>query len=97
MGKVNTDGALITLSGLVGCGGVIRDARGEWRAGFSRRIGAKNSFMAELRGLRDGLILCCNLHISSLIVELDAKAIVDAFLNLNYENDVISPILDECR
>ena len=66
-------------------------------AGFSRRIGATNRFMAELWGIRDGLILCCNLHLPSLIVELDAKAIVDAFLNLNYENNVISPILDDCR
>ena len=32
-----------------------------------------------------------------MIVELDAKAIVDAFLNLNYENNVMSPILDDCR
>ena len=53
--------------------------------------------MAELWGLRDGLILCCNLHLPSLIVELDAKATVDAFLNSNYENNVISPILDDCR
>ena len=59
--------------------------------------GATNSFMAELWGLRDGLILCCNLHLPSLVVELDAKAIVDAFLNSNYENNVISPILDDCR
>ncbi|KAK9989753.1 hypothetical protein SO802_029992 [Lithocarpus litseifolius] len=95
--KLNTDGALIGLSGLAGCGGLVRDDRGEWIAGFSRRIGATNSFMAELWGLiRDGLILCCNLHLSSLIVELDAKAVVDAFLHLNYENNVISPILDDC-
>ena len=53
--------------------------------------------MAELWGLRDSLILYCNLHLPSLIVELDAKAIVDAFLNLNYENNVMSPILDVCR
>ena len=53
--------------------------------------------MAELWGLRDSLILYCNLHLPSLIVELDAKAIVDAFLNLNYENNVMSPILDDCR
>ena len=52
---------------------------------------------AALWGLRDGLILCCNLHLPSLIVELDAKATVDAFLNSNYENNVISPILDDCR
>ena len=66
-------------------------------AGFSRRIGATNSFMAELWGLRDGLILCSNLHLPSLIIEIDAKAIVDALLHLNYKNNVISPILEDCR
>ena len=64
-------------------------------ASFSKRIGATNNFMAELWGLRDGLILCCKLHLPSLIVKLDAKAIVDAFLNSNYENNVISTILDD--
>lgn len=85
------------LSGLAGCGGLVRDDQGGWLAGFSKRIGITNSFVAELWGLRDGLILCCNLNISSLIVELDAKAIVDVFHNLNYENNVVSLILDDCR
>ena len=30
-----------------------------------------NSFAAELWGLRDGLMLCCNLNIPCLIVELE--------------------------
>ena len=47
--------------------------------------------------MRDGLTLCCNLNISSLIVELDAKVVVDILHNVNYENNVISPILDDCR
>ena len=34
---------------------------------------------------------CC------LIVELDAKAVVDNFLNPSYQNNVVSPILDDCR
>lgn len=53
--------------------------------------------MAELWGLRDGLSLCYNLNIPSLVVELDAKAIVDIFQNPNYENNIISPILDDSR
>ena len=42
-------------------------------------------------------MLCCNMNIPCLIVELDAKAIVDVFKNPDYENHVISPILDDCR
>ena len=40
-----------------------------------------------------GLMMCCNLYISSLIV----GAIVDAFSNAQYVNNDISPILDDCR
>ena len=42
-------------------------------------------------------MLCCNLNISSLVVELDAKAVVDIFLNPSYHNNVVSPILDDRR
>ena len=65
--------------------------------GLQGGLGFTNSFEAELWGLRDGLTLCNNLNISSLIVELDAKVIVDIFHNVNYENNVLSPILDDCR
>ena len=70
---------------------------GNWLAGFAGRIGTTTSFVAELWGLRDGLSLCYNLNIPSIIVELDAKAIVDIFQNTSYENNIISPLLDDCR
>lgn len=41
--------------------------------------------------------MCYNLNISSLIVELDAKSIVDALGNSKFVNNVISLILDDCR
>ena len=75
----------------------MRDERGNWVAGFARRIGITSSFKTELWGLWNGLTLCSNLNISALIVELDAKVIVDIFHNVNYENNVLSPILDDCR
>ena len=63
----------------------------------SKNIGITNSFVAELWGLRDGLLLCSNLNIPSLIVEIDAKSIVEIFCKTGYVNDVISPILDDCK
>ena len=42
-------------------------------------------------------MLCSNLDISSLIVEIDAKAIVDALQNADYVNNGISLILDDCK
>ena len=95
--KLNTDGASKGNPGLAGCGGVIRDENGRWIAGFSRRIGVTTSFEAEVWGFWEGLINCSNLNIHSLIIELDAKVVVDVFLNPNYQNNVVSPILDDCR
>ena len=95
--KLNTDGCAAGSMGLAGCGGVVRDSHGEWISGFSRHIGITNSFVAELWGLRDGLLLCSNLNVPFLIVELDAKSIVEIFCNTGYVNDVISPIMDDCR
>ena len=46
-------------------GGLVRDEHGNWVAGFTRHIGTTNIFAAELWGLRDGLLLCRSLNISS--------------------------------
>ncbi|XP_030931901.1 uncharacterized protein LOC115957726 [Quercus lobata] len=43
------------------------------------------------------LFLCSNLNIQFLVIELDAKAVVDVFLNPNYQNIAVSPILEDCR
>ena len=48
-------------------------------------------------GLKDGLMLCCSLNISSLVVELDAKSIVHVLGNSSYVNNIVSLILDDCR
>ena len=37
------------------------------------------------------------MKIHSIIVELDAKSIVDVFGNPNYEGNIILPILDDCK
>ena len=95
--KLNNDGSANGNPGLAGCGGVIRDDSGQWIVGFSKCIGITNSFAAKLWGLREGLILCCNLNVSSLEIELDAKAIADILNKPNYVNNIISPILDDYR
>ena len=43
---------------------------------WSRAIGWSSSVVAELWGLRDGLILCSQLHIEAIEIELDGKAVV---------------------
>ena len=58
---------------------------------------AQLSFIVELWGFREGLLLCCNLNIDFLVVELDAQVVLEVFKNASYVNNVISPLLDDCR
>ena len=95
--KLNTDGAANGVLGLAGGGGVVRDENGNWVIGFSRRLGKASSFLAELWALRDGLLLCQQLNSPKIIVEMDAKSLVDAFNNPSYTNTVISPLFEDCR
>ncbi|KAF3953549.1 hypothetical protein CMV_021021 [Castanea mollissima] len=81
-------------NGWAGCGGVVRDDQGRWIAGFSKHIGSGRSFVAEMWGFRDGLVLCSNLNFQCLIVEVDAKI---TLLNNDYVNIVVSPLLDDCK
>ena len=47
--------------------------------------------------LRDGLQLCRQLNACAVLIELDAKSLVDALNNSSYYNSVISPLLDDCK
>lgn len=93
--KLNTDGSANTSTGSAGGGGLIRDEWGNWILGFSRKIRKANSFMAETWALGDGLLLCQ--HFKTLIIELDAKALVDALNNPLFSNSVISPLFEDCK
>lgn len=55
------------------------------------------SGMIMVGGLRVSLSKGLNLNIFSLIIELDAKAVVHAIQNSHYANDIIFPILNDCR
>ena len=94
---LNTDGLATSNLGLAGGGGLIRDKNGDWVTGFARRIGSINSFMAELWALRDGLHLCLQANVHSVIIEVDAKAFVDAFNSPTSCNAFVSPIMEDCR
>ena len=95
--KLNTDGSLVDSLGLVGGRGVVRDEQGNWVLGYARRIGPVNSFLAELWSLRDGLLLCVQAQVQALIVEMDTKALVDAFSNQTKSNAIVSSLMEDCR
>ena len=79
-----TDGSF--LKGIAGCGGVFRDASGEWIHGFSHNLGVCEikkpelwgTFVmkAELRGILTGLSIAWKKGFRNLIVESDSSASV---------------------
>ena len=55
------------------------------------------NFLAELWALRDGLIMCQNLQINALKIELDAKIIAELMSNSSNSNAVNSAMVADCR
>ena len=45
--------------------------------GFARSIGFTTSITAEIRALRDGLLLADQIGVQNLVIELDAKVMVE--------------------
>ena len=76
---------------------MIRDEQGNWVARYTRRVGRANSFIVDAWALRDGLVLCSQLNLSSIIVESDAKALIDALNNPIHDKLLVSPLLDDCK
>lgn len=81
--KLNSDGSL--RDGIATAGGIIRNHRGEWVAGFSMNIGPSSIQDSEIWGLRQGLFLALQTGIKNLIVESDSLEAIQAL------NQDISP------
>ena len=94
---MNSDGASLGNSGKAGGGGLIRDCQGTWVKGYMRNIGVATNIIVEFWALRDGLILALKLGITHLLVELDAKVVVDLVLSRKPSNSPYSSLLNDCR
>lgn len=78
-------------------GGILRFDSGAWIQAFTRNIGNTTSFLAKLWALRDGLIICLNLRVGTLEVELDAQTVVELMNNDNISNAINSSLVADCR
>ena len=76
---------------------MLRDSNGHWVKGYARSIGFTTSVIAELWALRDGLNLALSEGIRSLIVELDARVVVDLIKSNVDSSKLYSPLLCDCR
>ena len=75
----------------------IRDWNGEWLKGFSKKIGSTSSVAAELWALRDGLNLCFQQQLTAVIIDLDAKLVVNLMVTSKSFNGENSALVDDCR
>ncbi len=55
----------------------IQNYQGTWLGGFAWNIDRINSLAAELWALQDGFVLSQNLNIWRLIIEINAKVVID--------------------
>ena len=76
---------------------MLKDEAGVWVKGFARQIGRTTNFLAELWALRDGFIMCSELHINDLEIDLDAKVIADLMNSSRSSNASNSSIVADCR
>uniref|UniRef100_A0A2N9FE83 CCHC-type domain-containing protein n=1 Tax=Fagus sylvatica TaxID=28930 RepID=A0A2N9FE83_FAGSY len=95
--KLNTDGASLGNPGIAGGGGLIRDSNGDWVGGFARAIGVTTSVQAELRALKDGLMLAIDLGIPYLAIEMDSLVAVEFVNSKTMPNVFLSAIVADCR
>ena len=95
--KVDSDGASAGNPGRAEGGGLLRDSNGHWVKGYARSIGFTTNVIAELWALRDGLNLALSEGIRNLIVELDARVVVDLIKSNADSSKLYSPLLCDCR
>lgn len=79
--KINTDRVLLVEDSIGSVGGIIRDYKGNWVAGFAMNIGDCDIVAAELWAILQGLTLAWNLGIRSVIVETDSVMTVNMVNN----------------
>ena len=65
--------------------------------GFARSIGFTTSIIAEIRALRDGLLLADQIGVQNLVIELDAKVVVELVQSETTSNAFYSSLLVDCR
>lgn len=98
--KLKIDGLVVGNPGQASVQGLLRDSNVVWIRGFYCNIGITNSLAVELWGLRDGLTLARKVNICKLIIEIDAKLVVDLINSVDYLITLSHPysaLIADCR
>ncbi|KAE8681196.1 hypothetical protein F3Y22_tig00111338pilonHSYRG00169 [Hibiscus syriacus] len=91
------DPYLMNSNGYAAAGGLIRDEEGNWIQGFMINIGKTTSTLAEVWGLRQGLLLAKEMGARNLVVETDAKWLAETLNKEKSEQVQREAILPDCE
>ncbi|KAK6939235.1 Ribonuclease H domain [Dillenia turbinata] len=95
--KLNSDGAVDRSSGKAGAGGLIRDNEGIWITGFHVMVGKTDVLMAEIWGLREGLLLAKKCNLRRVEVESDSATLFKLLNGEVKEDHRLAKIIEECQ
>nr|POE82533.1 putative ribonuclease h protein [Quercus suber] len=95
--RINCVSQQKSFSGRAGGGGLIRDPNGDWVCGYARAIGHTTSVAAKLWAIRDGINLCIEINLTNIVIELDAKIVVDLLLEDEGNMNVNDVIIVDCK
>ncbi|KAK6947760.1 Ribonuclease H domain [Dillenia turbinata] len=83
--KLNTDGSVSQSNGHAAARGILRNARGEWVAGFYINVGNCSVLATQIWGVREGLNLASRKGLRNIELEVDSTAVaMDVFIPEDY-------------
>ncbi|KAK4285196.1 hypothetical protein QN277_001926 [Acacia crassicarpa] len=95
--KINTDGAFSYFEVGVACGGVIRDAHGNFLRGFMFKGMEGDSLSAKLWGCLHSLKLAWDLGHRQVILEADSAEAIDLMKKVNHDLHADGGLVEEIR
>lgn len=94
--KLNVDGAT-TYTERCGCGGVLRNEKGEFIKGFMKHVDEGDSLKSELLGLLYGLKFSWDNGTRELLAETDAAEVLTLVKEVNMTNHPNGQIIAEIQ
>ncbi|KAF7813402.1 putative ribonuclease H-like domain-containing protein [Senna tora] len=82
---------------MAGCGGLIRNEKGEWLTGYMAKVGTGTVIFSELWALFYGLKLAWKSGWRKVELESDAKVIINQFKSGQVKSQPLHPICDSIR
>lgn len=95
--KLNCDGSVMNNGRSAGCGGVLRDHRGNFVFAFTRRLDPCTTLHAELSGLFHGITIAHNRGFNNLIIETDSMDAFDLVQSEAFVNHEASEIVNSIK